>query len=122
MADVFGSLPIQPMGGGGGALSATRAPPQLLLFSGPCVAAVGIGGGGGTCQRVPEDGSRLAVMEAAYICMMICTQQRLDRQKGADLAGDPPSRPPERRARREGLNQWRYRLDLDDQVPPYEEL
>lgn len=117
--------PVRALGGWGGACAqchscASSAP---LVFWPLCgCSAVGIGGGGGTCQRVPEDGSRLAVMEAAYICMMICTQRRLDRQKGADLAGDPPSRPPERRARREGLNQWRYRLDLDDQVPPYEEL
>lgn len=47
-------------------------------------------GGAWACQRVPEDGSRLAVMEAADICMMMWTQRRLDRQKRVDLVGDTP--------------------------------
>lgn len=39
------------------------------------------------CHHLPEDTSRLAVMEAAYICMMIRIQQRFDRQRGLTCQG-----------------------------------
>ena len=46
------------------------------------------GGEAWACHCIPEDTSRLAVMEAAYIYMMICFQQRFDRHR-ANLVGNP---------------------------------
>lgn len=97
-----------PGGGGGGG----GWPPQLLLCSGPSLTDCSGGLGwrvGGSVSGSQKTAAGWSVMEAAYICMMICTQQRLDRQWGeggggrggggnwgGDLLGEPlPPTPPE---------------------------
>lgn len=57
---------------GGDAHSATRPPPHSSCFLPPVW--LQYRGEAWACQCIPEDTSRSAVMEAAYICMMICIQ------------------------------------------------